>query len=178
VNISREADAADRLALALASFRRVQNLIVAAHRKLRGLPEDADRFWASNSERLEQHQRACATEVMAAYRSFSGEGGTANGRDRRLVGEAHHLLVGDAGDSEAKPRVSLALRDTELEISRRLRLVIKAELERREISDPSEIAAVLGIPRRQADRLVCRTAWKEGDLALLRAAAARLGLPV
>jgi hypothetical protein len=152
--------------------------MVAAQRKLRGFPEGGDKFLAGTGVRLKQHQRACATEVMAAYRAFSAEGGTIEARDRRLVGEAHHLLVGDAEQPEAKPRVGLAQQNAELEMSRRLRLAIEAELERREVSPPSEIAALLETSSRQAYMLLRRRAWKENDLALLQAAAARLGLTV
>ena len=126
-----EAETADRFAQALAAFRRVQNLVVTTHRKLRALPqEDADSFWSGTGVRLKQHQGACATEVMAAYRIFSAEGGIAEARDRRLVSEAHQVLVGDTGEPEAKPSIDLAQRDAELEVSRRLRVAIYAELAR------------------------------------------------
>ena len=174
-----EPDAADRLAQALVAFQKAQKLALSAHRKLQALPrEEADKFWAGTGERLEQHQRACATEVMAAYRLFSAEGGVVVARDRRLVNEAHQMLGGDADNSEATPRIGLEQRNTERDMSRRLRMAIEAELERRNVSDPSEIAAILGVPSREADKLLRRNRWKEGDLALLQAAAARLGLTV
>ena len=59
----------------------------------------------------------------------------------------------------------------------RLREAIDRELERRGVRDPSGIGAVFGLSPTEADRLLRRYHWREGDLALLRAAAARLGLP-
>jgi hypothetical protein len=44
------------------------------------------------------------------------------------------------------------------------------------IRDPSEIGALIGLPAMAAERLMTRRHWREGDLALLEAAAARLGL--
>ena len=104
MSVSSEAEAVDRLARALVAFRKAQSLMVAAQRKLRGFPEGGDKFLAGTGVRLKQHQRACATEVMAAYRAFSAEGGTIEARDRRLVGEAHHLLVGDVAAAASGDR--------------------------------------------------------------------------
>ncbi|MDO9713591.1 hypothetical protein [Paracraurococcus lichenis] len=174
-----ESDTANRLAQALLAFQKAQKLVLSAHRKLQDNPrEKTGKFWAGTGERLKQHRRACAREVMAAYRLFSAEEGIPVARDRRLVNEAYQILAENAGGPEAKPQISIAQKSAELKLSQRLRLAIGAELERREISHPSEIAAILGTSSRQADRVLCRRAWKEGDLALLQAAAARLGLPV
>jgi hypothetical protein len=59
----------------------------------------------------------------------------------------------------------------------RLRMAIGRELDEREISDPAAIGAALGMPPAEATGLLTRHRWREGDLALLAAAAARLGLP-
>ena len=174
-----EAEAANRFAQALAAFHKAQNLVVTTYRKLRGLPqEDVAKFWSGTGVRLKEHQRACATEVMAAYRVFSAEGGTAEARDRRLVSEAHQVLVGDAGEPDAKPRVDRKQRDEELQTSQRLRTAIETELERRGLVDLSEVAAALGLSIRLAERLIRRDKWLEGGVAALQAAAARLGLKV
>ena len=60
----------------------------------------------------------------------------------------------------------------------RLRVAIGRELEERGIADPAAIGAALGLPAGEAAKLLTRHQWREGDVALLRAAAARLGLSV
>ena len=66
----------------------------------------------------------------------------------------------------------------------RLRMAIGRELEERGIvdergiADPAAIGAALGLPAAEATKLLTRHQWREGDVALLAAAAARLGLPV
>ena len=66
----------------------------------------------------------------------------------------------------------------------RLRMAIGRELEERGIvdergiADPAAIGAALGLPAEEAAKLLTRHQWREGDVALLRAAAARLGLSV
>jgi hypothetical protein len=42
--------------------------------------------------------------------------------------------------------------------------------------DPSEIGALIGLPAMAAEKLLTRRQWREDDLALLEAAAVRLGL--
>ena len=59
----------------------------------------------------------------------------------------------------------------------RLRMPIGRELDEREISDPAAVGAALGLPPAEATGLLTRHRWREGDVALLSAAAARLGLP-
>ena len=49
------------------------------------------------------------------------------------------------------------------------------ELEERGITTPAEIGAVLGMPAAEAVKLMNRHHWREGDVALLEAAVARLG---
>ena len=60
----------------------------------------------------------------------------------------------------------------------RLRMAIGRALEERGIADPAAIGAALGLPAGEATKLLTRHQWREGDVALLRAAAARLGLSV
>ena len=59
----------------------------------------------------------------------------------------------------------------------RLRMAIGRELDERGITDPAAVGAALGMPADDATRLLTRHRWCEGDVALLAAAAARLGLP-
>ena len=63
-------------------------------------------------------------------------------------------------------------------VALRLRVAIGRELEERGVTDPAAIGAALGLPAGEATKLLNRHRWREGDVALLRAAAARLGLPV
>ena len=65
-----------------------------------------------------------------------------------------------------------------MQASQRLRSLIHEELERRGIKDPERVGAVLGLPTRDADRLMRRGRWLDGDVALLQTAAARLGVQV
>ena len=60
----------------------------------------------------------------------------------------------------------------------RLRMAIGRELDGRGIADPAAIGAALGLPAAEAAKLLTRHQWREGDVALLTAAAARLGVPV
>ena len=83
------------------------------------------------------------------------------------------------GDTPGRPRPSaeeLRRRQEERTEALRLREAIDRELERRGVRDPSGIGAALGLPLLDAERLLRRRHRREGDLALLRAAAARLGL--
>ena len=56
-------------------------------------------------------------------------------------------------------------------------MAIGRALEERGIADPAAIGAALGLPAAEAAKLLTRHQWREGDVALLTAAAARLGLP-
>ena len=60
----------------------------------------------------------------------------------------------------------------------RLRMLIGRELEERGIITPVAIGAALGMPGVEAIRLLIRRQWREGDVARLQAAAARLGVQV
>ena len=57
----------------------------------------------------------------------------------------------------------------------RLKMAIGRELDERGITTPAEIGAALGMPTAEATKLLTRRQWREGDVALLEAAAARLG---
>jgi hypothetical protein len=58
----------------------------------------------------------------------------------------------------------------------RLRMAIGRELENRGITTPAAIGDALGISAVEAVKLLTRHQWREGDVALLQAAAARLGV--
>jgi hypothetical protein len=58
----------------------------------------------------------------------------------------------------------------------RLRMAIRSALDERGITTPAAISAALGVLATEAAGLLTRRQWREGDVALLQAAAARLGL--
>jgi hypothetical protein len=60
----------------------------------------------------------------------------------------------------------------------RLRMAIGHELDDRGITTPADIGAALGMPPAEATKLLNRHQWREGDVALLQAAATRLGVQV
>ena len=60
----------------------------------------------------------------------------------------------------------------------RLRMAIGQELDERGISTPAAIGVALGMPAAEATKLLTRHQWREGDVALLKAAAAGLGVKV
>jgi hypothetical protein len=60
----------------------------------------------------------------------------------------------------------------------RLRMAIGHELDERGITAPAAIGQVLGMEAKDAHGLLNRRQWREGDVASLKAAAARLGLQV
>jgi hypothetical protein len=60
----------------------------------------------------------------------------------------------------------------------RLRMAIGRELEDRGITTLVAIGAALGMPGVEATKLLRGHQWREGDIALLQAAAARLGVQV
>ena len=59
----------------------------------------------------------------------------------------------------------------------RLRMAIGRELDERGIAEPAAVGAALGMTTAEASKLLNTHRWREGDVALLGAAAARLGLP-
>src|SRR5918992_5041605 len=80
----------------------------------------------------------------------------------------------------AKPKLSARERRARQEdrlAALRLRMAIGRELDARGITDPAAIGAALGLPAAAAAKLLTRHQWREGDVALLTATAARLGVP-
>ena len=81
----------------------------------------------------------------------------------------------------AKPKLSAeeqrARRDDRV-MAIRLRMAIGQELDTRGITTPAEIGEALGMPAAEAHGLLNRRQWREGDIARLQAAAARLGLSI
>jgi hypothetical protein len=60
----------------------------------------------------------------------------------------------------------------------RLRYSINTHLEDCGITTPASIGAATGLPASEAVRLLIRRQWREGDVAMLKAIADRLGLEV
>ena len=60
----------------------------------------------------------------------------------------------------------------------RLRMAIGRYLDDQDITSPAAIGEALGMPPADATKLLSRSQWREGDVALLQAAAARLGVQV
>jgi predicted flap endonuclease-1-like 5' DNA nuclease len=58
----------------------------------------------------------------------------------------------------------------------RLRMAIGRELDERGITTPAAIGEALGMPAAEATKLLRGHQWREGDVARLQAAAARLGV--
>jgi hypothetical protein len=81
----------------------------------------------------------------------------------------------------AKPKMSAEerrMRQEDRLKTIRLRMAIDRYLDDREITNPAAIGEALGMPAAEAVKLMTRHQWREGDVALLEAAAARLGLSV
>jgi saccharopine dehydrogenase-like NADP-dependent oxidoreductase len=55
-------------------------------------------------------------------------------------------------------------------------MAIRQELADRGVIKPAAIGVALGMPAAEATSLMTRRQWREGDVALLEAAAARIGL--
>ena len=80
-----------------------------------------------------------------------------------------------------KPKLSVEerqARQADRLASIRLRMAIGRELDEQGISTPAAIGVALGVPAAEATKLLTRHQWREGDVALLKAAAARLGVQV
>jgi hypothetical protein len=60
----------------------------------------------------------------------------------------------------------------------RLRMAIGQDLEERGITTPAAIGEALGMPAAEATKLLTGRQWREGDVARLQAAVARLGVQV
>ena len=83
--------------------------------------------------------------------------------------------------SSAKPKLSPQERRRRWEerlAALRLRMAIGRELDERGIAEPAAVGAALGMPAAEATKLLTRHQWREGDVALLEAVAARLGVQV
>jgi hypothetical protein len=81
----------------------------------------------------------------------------------------------------AKPKLSAEERRQRQEdrlASIRLRMAIGHELDDRGITTLAAIGEALGMSAAEATGLLTRRQWREGDVALLQAAAARLGVRV
>ena len=86
----------------------------------------------------------------------------------------------DVPPPPTKPRLAAQERRARQEdrlAALRLRMAIGRELDERGITEPAAIGAALGLPAAEAAKLLTRHQWREGDVALLTAAAARLGVP-
>jgi hypothetical protein len=80
----------------------------------------------------------------------------------------------------AKPKLSAEerrIRQADRLTTIRLRMAIGRELDDRDITTPAAIGEALGMPAAEATKLLNRHQWREGDVTLLQAGAARLGLP-
>ncbi|MBL6082648.1 hypothetical protein JMJ56_32300 [Belnapia sp. T18] len=55
-------------------------------------------------------------------------------------------------------------------------MTIGQKLDGSGITTPAEIGAALGMPAAEANKLLTRHQWQEGDVVLLKAAAAWLGI--
>ena len=115
---------------------------------------------------------------MTAYQPFASTGGVAEASDKRLVNEAHQVLCEFADRQSSQPKPPPQKRSGEWREAKRLRDLIDRELERRGINDSEVVGTALGYSAAEAEKLLRRRTWLEGDLALLQAAAARLGLAV
>ena len=83
--------------------------------------------------------------------------------------------------SPAKPRLTVEERRTrqaEQLMKIRYRVEIGRQLEDQAHTTPAAIGAALGMPPAEAIALLSRKHWREGDLTLLEAAAARVGVRV
>jgi hypothetical protein len=81
----------------------------------------------------------------------------------------------------AKPKLTAEerqARQTDQLMRIRFRMMIGRELEERGITTPAAIGAVLGMVPAEATALLNRHQWRESDVKLLEAVAARLGLEV
>ena len=80
-----------------------------------------------------------------------------------------------------QPRLTVeerSARQVDRLISIRLRRAVGRELDKRGITTPAAMGEALGIPPSEAVMLLTNRIWREGAIAQLEAAAARLGLQV
>ena len=91
------------------------------------------------------------------------------------------IVAKDVPPPPVKPKLSAEERQARQEdrlTTIRLRMAIGRELDERGITEPAEIGAALGLPAVEVTKLLTRHQWREGDVALLEAAVARLGVQV
>jgi hypothetical protein len=93
-----QANAINRLRLALLTYQGGQALLLKAHRKVHRKmndlpPGEVGTFWAGPGARLKQHVQATAAELVEAFRVFSKAGLVANMEDRHRVTEAQRYLA-------------------------------------------------------------------------------------
>jgi hypothetical protein len=101
--------------------------------------------------------------------------------DRRRGGAGWRRPPPRLASPSAKPKQSAEgrrVRQASRLASIRLHMAIGHELEEHCITTPATIGAALGMPGAEAIKLLIRHQWCEGDVALLQAAAARLGVHV
>ena len=80
-----------------------------------------------------------------------------------------------------KPKITAEerrARDADRVVTIRLRMAIGRALEERGITTSAAIAEALGMPLAEANKLMTGKLWRAGDVDLLRATAARLGVQV
>jgi hypothetical protein len=88
-------------------------------------------------------------------------------------------LPSDQPSPPAKPKLTpeeRRAREADQLAPMRLRMAINYELDKRGITTPKAIDAALGMPRAEAVGLLTRQYLREGNVALLEALAARLGV--
>ena len=118
---------------------------------------------------------AAVAQAAALPAAMSGWGNDA------VLHRARHPGMTRLPDQPPPRKLTLAerrAREADRLKSIRLRMAIGRELDDRGITDPAAIGAALGMPAGEAANLLTRHQWREGDVALLEAAAARLGLRV
>ncbi len=91
---SEQAAATDRLRRALLAFQSAQSLSLAAHRRLKTLPQsEVDAFWDGPGHRIEATMRSASAEVVTAFKTFSAASLVAAAGDRHLVTAAQRYLA-------------------------------------------------------------------------------------
>jgi hypothetical protein len=92
-----EATATDRLRRGLLAFQTAHTHTLAAHRRLKDLPQaEVEVFWNRPGQRIEANMGASAAEVLAAFKAFSAAGLVADVTDRHLVTAAQRHLAESA----------------------------------------------------------------------------------
>ncbi|MBL6082074.1 hypothetical protein JMJ56_29285 [Belnapia sp. T18] len=98
-----------------------------------------------------------------------------------MAAEIHDISLPPDQMPPAKPKISpeeRRRRTADRLTMIRLKMAIGRELDERGITKPAEIGVALGMPPAEATKLLTRHQWREGDVAQLEAAVARLGVVV